>query len=105
IAGVYTTCSPSEVQYIVHHAESPVMLVENQKQYVKVDSQRARLPYLKHIIGMAGAALGPGAMNWDEFLAAGKGVSDDELMNRVRALEPAGLAALIYTSGTTGPPK
>ncbi|HEY8146919.1 MAG TPA: AMP-binding protein, partial [Kofleriaceae bacterium] len=56
-AGVYTTCSPSEVQYIVDHAESLVILVENENQYKKVQSQRSKLPRLKHVIGMKGAVV------------------------------------------------
>ena len=28
-AGIYTTCSPVEVRYIVAHAEAPIILVEN----------------------------------------------------------------------------
>ena len=104
-AGVYTTCSPPEVQYIVDHAESLVMLVENENQYKKVQSQRSKLPRLKHIVGMKGAALGPDAMSWEDFLARGKDVSDEKFFSRLHALEPDGLATLIYTSGTTGPPK
>ncbi|HEU5060723.1 MAG TPA: long-chain fatty acid--CoA ligase [Kofleriaceae bacterium] len=104
-AGVYTTCSPSEVQYIVDHAESLVILVENENQYKKVQSQRSKLPRLKHIVGMKGAVLGPDAMSWDDFMARGKDVSDEKFFSRLHALEPDGLATLIYTSGTTGPPK
>ncbi|MGB5375346.1 MAG: AMP-binding protein, partial [Polyangiales bacterium] len=29
-AGIYTTCSPVEVRYIVAHAEAPIILVENE---------------------------------------------------------------------------
>jgi long-chain acyl-CoA synthetase len=104
-AGVYTTCSPTEVQYIVDHAESLVILVENEHQYKKVHSQRSKLPRLKHIVGMKGAVLGPDAMSWDDFMAKGKDISDDKFFSRLHALEPDGLATLIYTSGTTGPPK
>jgi long-chain acyl-CoA synthetase len=104
-AGVYTTCSPSEVQYIVDHAESLVMLVENENQYKKVQSQRSKLPRLKHVIGMKGAVVGPEALSWDDFMAKGKDVSDEKFLSRLHALEPDGLATLIYTSGTTGPPK
>ena len=104
-AGVYTTCSPSEVQYIVDHAESLVILVENENQYKKVQSQRSKLPRLKHIVGMKGAVLGEGAMSWEDFMARGKEVSDEKFFSRLHALEPDGLATLIYTSGTTGPPK
>src|SRR5262245_35807320 len=35
-AGIYTTCSPDEVQYIIHHAESMVVLLENAAQWEKV---------------------------------------------------------------------
>jgi len=104
-AGVYTTCSPPEVQYIVDHAESLVVLVENENQLKKIQSQRAKLPRLKHVVTMKGAAASPDAMTWDDFLARGKGVSDDQFFSRLHALEPGGLATLIYTSGTTGPPK
>ena len=105
-AGVYTTCSAEEVQYIVDHAGSRVALVENQKQWTKVRSQREHLPRLEHVVAMSGAGLdGEGAMDWDEFLAHGTDVSDADFLARVHALEPEGLATLIYTSGTTGPPK
>ena len=104
-AGVYTTCSPPEVQYIVDHAESLVVLVENENQYKKIQAQRSKLPRLKHIVGMKGAVTGPDAMSWDDFMARGKGVSDEKFFARLHALEPGGLATLIYTSGTTGPPK
>ena len=29
-AGIYTTCSAEEVQYILHHAEAPVVLLEDE---------------------------------------------------------------------------
>jgi long-chain acyl-CoA synthetase len=38
-------------------------------------------------------------------MAKGAEVSDEQLDQRLDALEPSGLATLIYTSGTTGPPK
>jgi long-chain acyl-CoA synthetase len=56
---------------------------------------------------MAGASpvADPLVVSWEEFLAAGDGVEDRRLAERLAALEPDGLATLIYTSGTTGPPK
>ena len=54
-AGIYTTCSPSEVQYIVNHAEAPVVLVENEDQWRKIDKERERLPHLRHVVTMKGA--------------------------------------------------
>jgi long-chain acyl-CoA synthetase len=104
--GVYTTCSPEEVQYIVDHAESTVVLVENRHQWQKVRSQRARLPRLEVVIAMKGAGIEEdGVLPWEEFMTRGAGVTDEQFFARLDALEPGGLATLIYTSGTTGPPK
>jgi len=106
-AGIYTTCSPSEVRYIIHHAESPVVLIENLDQWKKIDKERANLPHLRHVVTMRDCPHieDPLVMSWDDFLAKGHGVADSAYLERVHALEPNGLATLIYTSGTTGPPK
>src|SRR5689334_21226142 len=101
-AGIYTTCSPEEVQYIVHHSESVVMLVENAEQLAKEKAQRAALPLLKWIVMMRGAIVTDTyVLTWDEFLAKGESVPESELDRRLEALELDDLATLIYTSGTT----
>ena len=105
-AGIYTTCSPDEVQYIVHHSEALVALVEDAAQLAKIKARRAQLPLLRWIVMMRGAsATGGDVLTWDEFLAKGDGASDADLDKRTDAIQPADLATLIYTSGTTGPPK
>src|SRR5262245_2160923 len=55
-AGIYTTCSPDEVQYIIHHSEAHVVLVEDAAQLAKVTARRDRLPLLAHVVLMRGAA-------------------------------------------------
>jgi long-chain acyl-CoA synthetase len=114
-AGIYTTCSPDEVQYIVHHSEAHAVLVEDAGQLAKVTSRRDQLPLLRWIVLMRGATTpasgGDGILSWDEFNRKGEareateGNLEGELDTRLAALEPSGLATLIYTSGTTGPPK
>lgn len=106
-AGIYTTNSPEEVEYVVAHSESPVVLVENEAQWKKIDARRQYLPKLRHVVLMAGAAAvkDPLVLSWEQFLAKGDSVHADKVMQRIHALEPSGLATLIYTSGTTGPPK
>ncbi|TMQ25189.1 MAG: long-chain fatty acid--CoA ligase [Deltaproteobacteria bacterium] len=90
-AGIYTTCSPDEVQYIVHHSEAHVVL---------------QLPLLRWIVMMRGAqAIGADVLSWDDFNRRAEGAPDASLDARVAAIDPSSLAALIYTSGTTGPPK
>ena len=106
-AGIYTTCSHQEVQYIVDHAESPVVLVENQEQWAKIHAERANLPGLRHVVVMKGAPAidDPLVLSWEAFLAKGGGATDEAFFERIEALKPENLATLIYTSGTTGPPK
>src|SRR6187549_1225013 len=43
-AGIYTTCSAEEVQYIVHHSEALVVLVEDKAQLAKLEAKRAEMP-------------------------------------------------------------
>jgi long-chain acyl-CoA synthetase len=106
--GIYTTCSPEEVQYIVHHSEAHVVLVEDAVQLAKVTARRDQVPLLRWIVAMRGAALphgGPEILSWDEFTDKAEATPQAELDARLDAIEPSGLATLIYTSGTTGPPK
>lgn len=105
-AGIYTTSSADEAQYILSHAEAPLVLVEDEAQLRKIEQKRDALPHLKHIVTMRGVKVNaPGVMTWEDFLARGDATSEKEVDERVAALEPKGLATLIYTSGTTGPPK
>ncbi|MBA3503227.1 MAG: long-chain fatty acid--CoA ligase, partial [Deltaproteobacteria bacterium] len=105
-AGIYTTCSPEEVQYIVHHSEALVVLVEDAAQLAKVKAKREQLPLLKTIVMMRGAtATGADVLTWDDFLAKGEAIPESALDERVAQIEDGDLATLIYTSGTTGPPK
>ena len=123
-AGIYTTCSPTEVAYILEHSEAPLILLENEEQWKKVEEKRGELPNLKHAVMMKGAAKidDPMVLSWEQLLALGEDEgaalsgdaekSDDsienvgaELKKRIDRLEPDQLATLIYTSGTTGPPK
>jgi long-chain acyl-CoA synthetase len=105
-AGIYTTCSPDEVQYIVHHSEAHVLLVEDAAQLAKVVARRHLLPLLRWVVMMRGAEpSGDGVLSWDEFNRKASATPQAELDARLDALEPSELATLIYTSGTTGPPK
>ena len=106
-AGIYTTCSPDEVQYIIHHSEARLVLVEDAGQLAKVEARRAQLPHLQWIVMMRGATqvTGRDVLTWEDFLAKAETIPQSAVDDRVSAIEQADLATLIYTSGTTGPPK
>ena len=105
-AGIYTTNSPQEVQYIVDHAESTIVLLENEKQWAKIDEVRDQLPKLQHVVMMRGTEIDdPLVLSWEEFLAKGDETEESALDERISGIKLEDLATLIYTSGTTGPPK
>ena len=105
-AGIYTTCSPTEVQYIIDHADAEVVLLEDEGQWEKVKAQRENLPKLRHIVMMRGAKVSdPQVLSWEAFLAKAAGTPESELTGRLDGVAPDDLATFIYTSGTTGPPK
>ena len=106
-AGIYTTCSAEEVQYIVHHCEAHVVLVEDLGQWKKIAAQKSNLPLLRHVVTMKGCPPidDPMVLSWEAFLAKAAPIADQTLDDRIDAIEPGELATLIYTSGTTGPPK
>lgn len=106
-AGIYTTCSPPEVAYIVNHSEAQIVLLENEGQWKKVEEKLTDLPHLKHVVMMRPSARidHPMVMSWEQFLGKAKETPDTTVEERLKGLKPEDLATLIYTSGTTGPPK
>ena len=106
-AGIYTTCSPEEVEYIVDHSEARVVLVENHGQWQKINERREHLPKLERVVLMRGAPPVDDELvwTWDQFVAAGASVADEAVKERLAALTEDQVATYIYTSGTTGPPK
>ena len=76
-AGIYTTCSADEVQYIVHHSESRVVLVENADAAREGQGEaRASCRCCKWIVMMRGAtATGGDVLTWDDFLAKAESVA------------------------------
>ncbi|MCP3976022.1 MAG: AMP-binding protein [bacterium] len=106
-AGIYTTNSPRECHYILDHSDSPLLVIEDEGQWAKIDEIRDSLPNLRRVVIMDGgpAIDDPLVMSWEDFIAAGADIANDQFDARLAALEPNQLATLIYTSGTTGPPK
>ena len=106
-AGIYTTCSPEEVAYIIDHSESSIVFLEDAGQWEKVDAERKNLPKLRHVVLFEGAPAidDPLVMTWEAFLAKAEETPAETVDERMAALALDAVATLIYTSGTTGPPK
>jgi long-chain acyl-CoA synthetase len=105
-AGIYQTCSPEEIQYILQHSEAPIVVVEDQAQWDKVAEVRDQLPALKKIITMRGVEVDDEqTLSWEAFLSLGNAVMPQDVDDKIASLEEGQAATFIYTSGTTGPPK
>ena len=44
-------------------------------------------------------------ISWDDFIAKGLDVSDDDILDRMNNIDLDNTSSIIYTSGTTGNPK
>jgi long-subunit acyl-CoA synthetase (AMP-forming) len=105
-AGIYTTNTPDQCQYIAEHCEARVAFVENAEQLAKFRAVRDQLPHLTTIVMMnAEPESDDGAISWRQFLGLGTGVPEEKLEERIAAQKPDDTCTLIYTSGTTGVPK
>jgi long-subunit acyl-CoA synthetase (AMP-forming) len=104
-AGIYTTSSPEQCEYIANHCEAAVAFVENQEHLAKFLGIRGKLPSLKALVLMQGETNAAGVYSWTKFLELGLNTTEAELERRIAAQKPDAVATLIYTSGTTGTPK
>lgn len=104
-AGIYTTSTAEQCEYIAAHCEAAVVFVDDAEQLAKLLAVRHRLPALKALVLMHGAAAESGVCSWTQFLQLGLDVTEQELDKRIAAQAADDVATLIYTSGTTGVPK
>jgi long-subunit acyl-CoA synthetase (AMP-forming) len=104
-AGIYTTNAPEQCQYIAHHSESSVAIVDDAAQLAKFKAVRDQLAKLKAIGMMHGDDDDDDVYNWEAFLALADEVDDETLEARISAQDADDVCTLIYTSGTTGDPK
>ena len=100
---IYNSSSPEEIQYLAHHAEAEIMVLEDAGFLERVLKIRHELPMLKRIYVIQPPADGlPDDVLPAADLLAGPAA---DLRALADATDPSDVATLIYTSGTTGPPK
>ena len=103
---VYPTLPANQVEYILHDSGAAAVFCSNAAQVEKIQSVRAALPALRHIIVFdppgGGGVIALADVEKKGGAAAAKypRFKEDAL-----AVRPDDLATLIYTSGTTGQPK
>ena len=104
-AGIYTTNSPEQCQYITDHCDAAIAVVEDAAQLAKFKEVRDQLPKLKALVLMNGSDDDDDVHSWDDLAKLAEEVPDSTLDERIAAQKPEDCCTLIYTSGTTGQPK
>ncbi|MDQ1443932.1 MAG: long-chain acyl-CoA synthetase [Acidimicrobiaceae bacterium] len=107
--GIYPTSPAAEVEYLLEHSESVVLIAEDEEQLDKVLSVREKLPNLRHIVVIDTRGVrdlhDPMLLTFHDLQRLGERRPIEEWASRVGALDPDETAIIVYTSGTTGPPK
>jgi long-chain acyl-CoA synthetase len=95
---IYETSSAEQVEWIVGNSGAKVIVCASDELLAVHEAAAGRLGTVSHAFSAASGGL-------DEIVAAGAGVTDDQVLERARSVTQGDLATLVYTSGTTGRPK
>jgi long-chain acyl-CoA synthetase len=98
VVPIYETSSAEQVEWILGDSNAVGVFLESAKTTKVFDEVADRIPDCTRAWIFDDGAL-------DTLVAAGAGISDEELERRRATLNPESLATIIYTSGTTGRPK
>jgi long-chain acyl-CoA synthetase len=111
--GIYPTSPAAEVEYLLEHSGTKVLVAEDEEQVDKVLAVRDGLPALERVVVVDPRGVDmsdPLLMTFAELESSGR--QGDQQGNHVAdfaalvgRLDPAEPAIMVYTSGTTGPPK
>jgi long-chain acyl-CoA synthetase len=116
VTPVYPTYMANEVEYILNHSETKILIVENEAQFQKILEIQENLPHLKYIVALK--EISETSRNklsekiifqsYQQFIDNGVLESQNSPKLFEASIEsslPSDLASIIYTSGTTGDPK
>ena len=118
---VNTAYRSAELEYLLKQSDTrAIILIDKYRDHSFIDTlyslcpelkdsepgnlNNARLPLLKTVVVISDQKY-PGTYSYDEFLALGEKISDEQLQARKQSLHYDDVINIQYTSGTTGFPK
>jgi len=104
--GIYQSNLAKDCQYIIDHSDAVIIFAEDDEQLTKLQEIRKEIPNIRKVVMFSGSHKGDDwIIDFDEFMALGKDISDEDFLKRAEAVTREDIAGIIYTSGTTGVPK
>jgi len=100
---LYPTNTPEQLAFMLRDSGARVIVLSSRDQYNKVMQIREQT-VLERILIMDGVILA-GAEKFGDWLEAATPLTEAELQQSAKSVQPDDLATIIYTSGTTGEPK
>jgi len=118
---VNTNYQAMELEYLLKHSDTQTLILSDglRVNYPEVlykicpelkhsrpgELDSKNLPHLKNVIYIGQGETPPGMFHWEEVLERGFKVTEAELRERQKSLNPDEVINMQYTSGTTGFPK
>lgn len=99
---LYPSINPENYAYILNHAESKIVFVENRDMHDKLETIRDDLETVEEVYAFEEIG---GALHWTRLLSEDVACVEADIEARKLAVKEDDLATIIYTSGTTGKPK
>ncbi len=100
VVPIYETSSADQIEWILSDSGAKAVFVEASSHRAMVDDVVGKLPELRHVWQIDGAAAAV-----DELTALGAEITDEQVHERRGQAKAEHTATLVYTSGTTGRPK
>lgn len=100
VVPIYETSSADQIEWILSDSGATAVFVEASSHRAMVDDVVGKLPELRHVWQIDGAAAAV-----DELTALGAEITDEQVHERRGKVKAEHTATLVYTSGTTGRPK
>ena len=116
VTPIYPTYLAHEVEYILNHSETKILILENEFQFQKLIEIQDTIEHLQYVISLKDISEHLSAklskkfifISYSQFIESANEGSTSSVKNfedSINSSAPEDLASIIYTSGTTGDPK